>query len=30
LLKGQQGIPVEFLGNGSGGEWGHEASCDCF
>ena len=21
LLKGEQGIPVEFLGNGRGGEW---------
>ena len=30
LLKGQQGIPVEFLRNGSGGEWRHEVSCDCF
>ena len=30
LLKGQQGIPLEFLGNGRGGELGHEVSCDCF
>ena len=30
LLKGQQGIPLEFLGNGEGGELGHEALCDCF
>ena len=30
LLKGQQGIPVEFLSNGSSGEWRHEVSCDCF
>ena len=30
LLKGQQGIPMEFLGNGRGGEWRHEVSCDCF
>ena len=30
LLKGQQGIPLEFLGNGSSGEWRHEVSCDCF
>ena len=30
LLHGQQGIPLEFLGNGSGGEWRHEVSCDCF
>ena len=30
LLKGQQGIPLEFLGNGSSGEWRHEMSCDCF
>ena len=30
LLKGQQGIPMEFQGNGRGGELGHEVSCDCF
>ncbi len=30
LLKGQQGIPVEFLGYGSGGELGYEVSCDFF
>lgn len=30
LLKGQQVIPVEFLGNGRGGELGHEVSCECF
>ena len=30
LLKGQQGIPVEFLGNGRGGELGYEVSCDFF
>ena len=30
LLKGEQGIPLEFLGNGSSGEWRHEGSCDCF
>ena len=30
LLKGHQGIPLEFLGNGSGGEWRHELPCDCF
>ena len=29
LLKGQQGIPLEFLGNGRGGERRHEVSCDC-
>jgi len=29
LLKGQQGIRLEFLGNGSSGQWGHDASCDC-
>ena len=26
---GQKGIPLEFLGYGSGGEWRHEASSDC-
>ncbi len=26
LLKGQQGVGSEFLGYGSGGQWGHEAS----
>jgi hypothetical protein len=30
LLKGEQGIPVEFLGDGRGGELRHEVSCDCF
>ena len=30
LLKSQQGIPVEFLGYGSGGELGYEVSCDFF
>ena len=30
LLKGQKGIPLEFLGDGSSGEWRHEVSCDCF
>ena len=30
LLQGQQGIPLEFLGNGGGGELRHEVSCDCF
>jgi hypothetical protein len=29
LLKGQQGIPLEFLGYGSGGERRHGVSCDC-
>ena len=24
LLKGQQGIRLEFLGNASGGQWGHD------
>lgn len=28
LLHGQQGIPLELLGNGSGGEWGHRVLCD--
>ena len=30
LVQGQQGIPVEFLGNGGGGDLGYELSCDCF
>jgi hypothetical protein len=30
LLKGEQGIPLEFLRDGSSGEWRHEVSCDCF
>jgi hypothetical protein len=30
LFQGQQGIPVEFLGDGSGGELRREASYDCF
>lgn len=30
MLKSEQGIPLEFLGNGSSGEWRHEVSCDCF
>ena len=29
LLKGQKGIRLEFLGNGSSGQWRNEASCDC-
>ena len=28
LLKGQQGIPLEFLGNCGGGELGHPVLCD--
>ena len=30
LLKGEQGIPVEFLGNGRGGEWRHEVSATAY
>ena len=29
LLKSQQSIRLEFLGYGSSGQWGHEASSDC-
>ena len=29
-VKGDQESPVEFLGNGRGGEFRHEVSCDCF